>query len=138
MHSKANSLRGVHVHNGHWDHLCVLDGEMRLGLHDLRPDSPTHLCAVFQVLRGDEPSVISIPPGVAHGFYFASTASYVYGLNTYWSPASEVGCMWNAPELGLDWGVSSPILSSRDSSAASYADMVRDLTKARLREPPAP
>ena len=135
VHSEANTLRGVHVHTKHWDYLCVLDGEMLLGLHDLRPTSPTHLRSTFQVLRGDRPSGISVPPGVAHGFYFAAAAKYVYGTSTYWSRDDEIGCMWNDPELRLDWPVGSPILSPRDSSAAGYMDMVQDLAKA-MRRPP--
>lgn len=127
VHSAANSLRGVHVHARHWDYLSVLDGEMLLGLHDLRPSSPTYRVAVFHTLRGDRPCGISIPPGVAHGFYFAAAADYVYGISTYWSPTDEIGCIWSDAELNLDWPVRSPILSPRDSAAPRYADMVRDL-----------
>lgn len=136
VHSRANTLRGVHVHVSHWDYLCVLEGEMLLGLHDMRPDSPTYRQSALRSLCGDQPSAIAIPPGVAHGFYFAAAATYVYGVSEYWNPADELGCLWNDAGLRLDWPTAAPLLSPRDSAAPSFAQLARqfvETTEARKR-----
>src|SRR4051812_2492868 len=76
--SRPDSLRGVHVHRAHWDYLSVISGEMLLGLHDMRPQSPTYRLAAHRWLAGGKPVSIAVPPGVAHGFYFASATTYCY------------------------------------------------------------
>ena len=43
VHSRANTLRGVHVHLVHDDYLLMVAGAARIGLCDLRRQSPTFL-----------------------------------------------------------------------------------------------
>lgn len=131
--SRPDSLRGVHVHLTHTDYLCVLSGEMLLGLHDMRASSPTYRLAVQQLLSGETPCSIAIPPGVAHGFYFASETDYFYAVSHYWSPSDELGCRWNDPELELSWPTTSPLLSERDMDAPSYGELARVLAGASER-----
>ncbi|MGH6894262.1 MAG: dTDP-4-dehydrorhamnose 3,5-epimerase family protein [Dongiaceae bacterium] len=128
--SQADSLRGVHVHLTHWDYLHVAIGEMLLGLRDMRPWSSTYGLAVQRRLRGDVPSSIAIPPGVAHGFYFAAPTGYFYAVSHYWSHADDLGCRWNDPELNLAWPTTNPLLSLRDRDAPSYRELVRELAEA--------
>ena len=123
--SRGNTLRGVHVHPNHADYLCVLRGEMLLALHDMRPHSPTYRLSVHLLLSGERPCSASIPPGVAHGFYFARETSYVYAMSHYWNVADELGCRWDDPDLGLSWPTSDPLLSARDAGAPSYVEMAR-------------
>lgn len=125
VNSRPNTLRGVHVHVAHWDYLCVVSGEMLLGLHDMRPHSPTYRLAVQQRLSGAAPCSIAIPPGVAHGFYFASETCYFYAVSHYWNLSDELGCRWDDPELGLSWPTKSPLLSERDASAPSHGELAR-------------
>ena len=112
-------LRGVHVHPRHCDYLHVLTGEMRLGLHDLRPDDPAARTTCVVTLQGADPTVIFVPPGVCHGFFFPVETTYIYGLSTGWSMNEELGCRYDDPALGLDWGVSAPLLSPRDTAPAT-------------------
>lgn len=121
--SLADTLRGVHVHPRHSDYLCVLDGTMLLGLHDMRPDSATYRRSSFLTLCGDEPRAVTIPPGVAHGFYFPLVTEYAYAVDRYWDPADELGCMWDDPDLDLAWPAAAPLLSPRDREAMSYSDL---------------
>ena len=52
-------------------------------------------------LSGDDPSMLMIPPGVAHGFYFAGPASFVYGVSHHWDPVNdEFGCRLGRPGIG--------------------------------------
>lgn len=129
--SLPNTLRGVHVHPHHADHLCVLAGTMLLGLHDMRPESASYRRSLILTLRGEHPVAMAIPPGVAHGFYFPEMTEYAYALDHYWNMAEEIGCRWNDPELGLYWPVTDPVLSPRDRDAPGYAKLVSALATAR-------
>lgn len=127
--SKANALRGVHVHPQHTDYLYVSSGCMYLGLVDIRIRSTTYMQSwKFQINASDH-SAITIEPGVAHGFYFADPGSYIYGVDAYWNMADELGCPWNDPQLNLDWPCSSPILSARDQQAGSLEQMISDFDR---------
>lgn len=128
--TRANTLRGVHVHPTHSDYLCILGGEMFLALHDMRPRSPTYRLAAHLRLCGKIPCSATIPPGVAHGFYFAGDTRYVYAMNHYWNPEDEFGCRWNDPALGLSWPATDPLLSPRDAGAPSYAELASALATA--------
>jgi dTDP-4-dehydrorhamnose 3,5-epimerase len=124
VRSLPGTLRGVHVHNFHADYLFVADGHMVLGIHDIRADSPTRGWGMLVDLKGDAFKTIYLPPGVAHGFYFPVPTTYFYALSHHWTPDDELGCSWNAPELGLHWPAEAPVLSQRDQNAGSYRQMV--------------
>lgn len=123
VHSKPNVLRGVHVHAMHIDYLIAISGILILGLHDLRRSSSTSELSCLIELRGEEPRAITIPPGVCHGFYYPVASTHIYAMSDYWDSSEEIGCMYDSPELGLDWPASSPILSDRDAAAGTYAQM---------------
>ena len=123
VHSKANVLRGVHVHK-HTDYLSLISGKMLLGLHDLRPKQEKMRLSEIVLLDTVFPLAITIPPGVCHGFYFLENSVHIYAVNSYWSPNNEFfGCRFNAPELRLNWPNSIPLLSKRDESLSSYEEM---------------
>ena len=132
VHSTANAMRGVHVHANHHDYLVVLEGEMVLGLHDIRPRSPSRGASALVRLSGARLSCVLIPPGVAHGFYAPAPYRMVYGLTEEWDGSDEMGCRWDDPALPIDWPseIVDPSLSHRDVHASSYARMVADLEDA--------
>ena len=68
-----------------------------------------------------------IPCGVAHGFYALTDATLMYVVNQYYDGgADENGVAWNDPELGVAWGVDSPILSPRDQHNPLLKDIPAD------------
>ena len=121
--SSPNVLRGVHVHVEHTDHLVMVAGGMLLGLHDVRPWSRDFRRSCMRRLDAAEPVAATIPPGVAHAFYFKDPAILVYGTSTYWSTLDEICFSWDAPEVGFSWPTQDPSLSDRDSNADSYAEV---------------
>ena len=125
----SNIMRGVHVHLRNWDYACVVAGEMIVGLHDLRPRQPA--VSALLHLTGARLQMLVIPPGVAHGFYFASATTYFYALSHYWTPTGDLGCRWDDPALGLSWPTSDPLLSQRDASASSYEDLAKAIAMAK-------
>ena len=130
VQSHGNVMRGVHVHLHHFDNLTVLQGEMYLGLCDLRSESPHYGQGSLQKICSSEPALWVIPPGVAHGFYFESPCVVTYGLSDYWGPATDfLGCQWNDPQLNIPWPVQcvSPILSVRDQNAPSLTVLLKEI-----------
>lgn len=124
--SAPNVLRGVHVHTKHSDYLTCVAGGLLLGLKDIRRGSPTEGRAEMHLLRPEDGVAVSVPPGVAHGFYFAEPSMLVYSVSEYWSIDDEFGCRWDDPDTGLNWPCTAPVLSPRDRDAGSFADMVRE------------
>lgn len=128
--SGANVLRGVHVHARHWDYVIVLGGHMTLGLHDMRPDSATWRASAIVELSAGEPAVISIPPGVAHGFYFPVASLNLTGNSRYYDAPDHRRCRWDCAELGIDWPCAAPDLSPADEKAGDYAELEKEIVGA--------
>lgn len=122
--SKAGVLRGVHVHRDHWDYLVILGGRASIGLQDLRSGSPDEGHATVVEMTGATMSALTIPPGVAHGFYFHEPSLHIYGVDHYWDPDDELGCRWDDPELRIPWELQPTELSARDREAASLRVMI--------------
>ena len=119
VHSSPNTLRGVHVHHTHTDYLTAVNGRMTVGLKDLRQQSPTENLAVTVELLAQKPQVLLIPPGVAHGFWFAEAATHLYAVSHYWDTADELGCRFDDLDLGFGWENLTPKLSFKDQHLPS-------------------
>jgi len=117
LKSRRDALRGMSVHLQHTDYLVLLQGHMFVGLRDLRPGSPTEdLVAEVDISEQDGLSVVIVPPGVAHGFYFHEDSVCALGTNQYYDPKDELGCHWADPELGIRWPHPDPIVCERDAA----------------------
>jgi dTDP-4-dehydrorhamnose 3,5-epimerase len=129
VRSEPHVLRGVHCHVEHADALVVAGGRMRLGLCDLRPGSDTAGRACVLDLDAEAMMLVTIPPGVAHGFYFPVAALHVYAVDRTWDPDDELGCRWDDPDLGIPWGdVEAPLLSARDECLGTRGELERQLS----------
>lgn len=121
--NRPNVLRGVHVHTKHWDYLCVTDGEMVVGLCDMRSAAGAPSTSAMLQLSGDQLEMLIIPPGVAHGFYSPAGSAHVIGASAYYDPPDHRRCRWDCPELGFAWPCDRPELSPADANAPGYAEM---------------
>lgn len=131
VRSEAGVLRGVHCHPRHADALVVVGGHMRLGLCDLRAESPTAGLALTLELDADEMRLVVIPPGVAHGFHFPAPSLHIYAVDRTWDPRDELGCRWDDPGLGLEWGDAQVRhLSPRDAALGTLGELRRELAAA--------
>jgi dTDP-4-dehydrorhamnose 3,5-epimerase len=116
VQSAQGVLRGVHIHPVHEDYIVLLSGRAGVGLHDLRPGSPTLGLGVLVELAVEPLTALSIPPGVAHGFYFYSPSILLYATSHYWDPADELECYWADPRLTIPWPCRDPAVSVRDAN----------------------
>lgn len=130
VHSEAGVLRGVHVHPRHHDYLTMLHGRATIGLRDLRDDSSTFGAAACVELTADRPTAISIPHGVAHGFYFHEPSTHIYAVSHYWDLADELGCRWDDPALEIPWPQSEAHISPRDQELPPLEHMLGELNAA--------
>jgi dTDP-4-dehydrorhamnose 3,5-epimerase len=115
----AGAVVGLHYHLHQADYWLVPRGTARVVLHDLRVGSPTDGATQVLELSGDNCRGVFIPPGVAHGFASVTDLTVTYLVDSYYNPADELGIAWDDPDVGADWGVSDPILSTRDRSNPS-------------------
>ena len=96
---------------------------MRVVLHDLREGGPTDGATECFDISGDDHRGVYIPPGVAHGFAALTDVVMTYLVDGYYNPADELGVMWNDAAIGADWGVDDPVMSERDRTNPTRADL---------------
>ena len=125
--SAKEVLRGVHLHIKHEDYLILLSGHATIGVRDLRSESTTRGVTALIDLNGSEGRALTIPPGVAHGFYFHEPSIHIYGVSEFWDEQDELGCYWADPELGISWPNPAPIISARDAALPSLRELVESV-----------
>jgi dTDP-4-dehydrorhamnose 3,5-epimerase len=112
--SKAGVLRGLHYHFHQVDYWYLVAGEIRVGLCDVRPNSPTYRTAQTIEMAANNPIGIFIPIGVAHGYVSLTNATLIYIVDNYYDGNDEFGVAWNDPDIAVPWRVESPVVSPRD------------------------
>lgn len=122
-YSQAGVLRGLHFHRHQVDYWFCPSGNIRVGLCDLRPDSPTYLAGQTLEIGEQNPTGVYIPIGVAHGFLALTDAILTYLVDNYYDGTDEHGVAWNDPDIGLPWGITTPQLSLRDAQNPLLRDM---------------
>jgi dTDP-4-dehydrorhamnose 3,5-epimerase len=115
-HSRAGVLRGLHYHAKQSDAWYIVSGQAQVGIADLRTRSD-HPTALALDMSSDDPTVLYIPPGVAHGFLAITELDLIYWVTHYFDNTDEHGVSWNDPQLTVPWQTSEPILSDRDRTA---------------------
>lgn len=122
-HSQQGVLRGLHYHFKQVDYWYCPRGLIRAALFDMRPGSPTYM-SIQTLDMGEENDVgLFIPIGVAHGFATLEDATLLYIVDNYYDGGDEFGVRWNDPELGIEWGLSKPIVSGRDQKNNLYENI---------------
>ncbi len=125
---QAGAVVGLHYHLHQADYWYVLRGTVRVVLHDLRVGSPTEAATLALDIDGDGDNGVFIPPGVAHGFSSLSDVLLWYLVDNYYNPDDELGVAWDDPEIAVDWGIETPVLSARDRSNPLRAQLDPALT----------
>ena len=124
--TNTNALRGFHVHCQRWDYFIVLKGHATLGLKDLRRDQVSFASATTIDVPLGTPTVIAVPPGVAHGLYANSTVHFLYGITVAWDGISEdLSCPYDDPELGIAWPSQNPLVLPHGQDVPDFATLLR-------------
>lgn len=126
--STRGTLRGLHyqLEQPQGKLVRVAVGEVFDVAIDVRRSSENFGRWTGERLSADNKHSLWIPPGFAHGFLVLSDiAIFEYKCTAFYSPDDERSIRWNDTDLDIDWPLSSgdaPVLSARDSAAASFAD----------------
>ena len=122
--SKGGVLRGLHAqaHIPQGKLVRVSMGEIFDVAVDIRVGSPTFKQWVGRRLSAENCLQLYIPPGFAHGFCALSEVVEVqYKCTEYYHPGDEFSIRWDDPELAIEWPVTDPLLSEKDSQAPFLA-----------------
>lgn len=127
--SKKGVLRGLHFQKTHPQGklVRVLSGEVFDVAVDLRDNSSTYGKWFGVVLSGENKKMFYVPEGFAHGFLVLSEeAEFTYKCTDFYHPEDEGGILWNDPEMGVEWPISSDIpltFSEKDKNLPLFKDL---------------
>jgi dTDP-4-dehydrorhamnose 3,5-epimerase len=92
---------------------------------DIRKNSPTYGQHVCIELSEQNKRVFYIPEGFAHGFLVLENDTiFSYKCSQYYNKDSEGSLLWNDETLGIDWGLTDPILSDKDKVATNFSEFI--------------
>ena len=127
--SAKGTLRGLHfqIATPQAKLVQALTGEIFDVAVDIRPDSATFGKWFGIRLSEQNKYQLFIPEGFAHGFCVLSdSAHFIYKCSNYYNPQDEGGILWSDPTLAIDWPLTNPILSKKDSQLPHLADLTPD------------
>ena len=91
---------------------------------DLRLGSPHYLKWVSAELSAENKRMLFIPRGFAHGFLtLTPDVEFMYKVDNLYSQAHDRSIRFDDPDIGVEWGLSSPILSDKDLAAPMLKDI---------------
>lgn len=122
------TLRGIHFQRGEKAQgklvRCAKGAVLDVAV-DLRPSSSTYKKWVTVELSAENKKQLLIPRGFGHGFLtLTDEVEFLYKADNFYAPEADGGIRWNDPELGVDWGITDPILSEKDSRSPFLKDAV--------------
>ena len=124
--AKKGTLRGIHFQNNPMAQaklVRVTKGAVLDVAVDLRKGSPTYKKWVAVELSEENKKMLFIPKGCLHGFVTISeNVELSYKVDEFYSPENDRSVCWCDPDLGVEWGIESPILSAKDSNAPLFKD----------------
>jgi dTDP-4-dehydrorhamnose 3,5-epimerase len=128
--SARGVLRGLHFQAAYPQGklVTVAHGRIFDVAVDIRVGSPAFGQWTGVMLDADEPRLVWIPPGFAHGFAVLSdSADVIYKCTEVYRLEDEHGVAWNDPGIAIEWPLESPVLSARDRSLPSLSATRGDL-----------
>lgn len=91
---------------------------------DIRDGSATYGSWVAVELSADNGRQLLVPKGFLHGFVTLTDDTEVqYKCTDFYSPDHDGAVRWDDPAIGIDWGISAPILSDKDARAPLLAEI---------------
>ncbi|WEK19012.1 MAG: dTDP-4-dehydrorhamnose 3,5-epimerase [Candidatus Pedobacter colombiensis] len=126
--SQKGALRGLHAQNKPYEQgklVRVLQGAVMDIAVDIRKVSPTY-GQYFEIeLSGENHKQLWVPPGFLHGFLTLEDQTiFTYKVSNYYHKESEIGVMWNDPDLNIQWSKDIPesefLLSDKDQVLSNF------------------
>jgi dTDP-4-dehydrorhamnose 3,5-epimerase len=117
------AIRGMHLQvdeASNWRVIQVLSGVAFDVLLDLRTEQPTYLSTQTNILSGDSPQTLLVPPGVAHGFQAIEDTEMLYLTSHRYNPELDKGV--NPFSIGIEWPLQITAISNRDKDLPSLEE----------------
>ena len=127
--SKKGVIRGLHFQRAPYAQaklVTALTGKVLDVVVDLRRESKTFKEVFYCVLDSRKRNMLMIPEGFAHGFAALEDSVFFYKCSNVYNKASESGIRWNDPELNIEWKVSNPIVSEKDSELPLMGELLEN------------
>ncbi|WP_227938059.1 dTDP-4-dehydrorhamnose 3,5-epimerase family protein [Alkalihalobacillus deserti] len=100
-------IKAFHYHDSQDDLWFFPSGNAQVVLHDLRKDSDTHGETEVYYMGEENPILLLIPKGVAHGYRVLGqqSATIVYFTTQSYNVSNpdEKRIPWNDLQIGFDW-----------------------------------
>ena len=125
------TVRGIHFQKGKWCQAklvrCTRGAVLDIAV-DLRKSSSTYKQWISVELSEDNKKQIMVPRGFGHAFVtLTDHVEFMYKADNYYAPKSEGGIRWNDPDIGVEWGVTDPVLSAKDKINPFFNDIKDEL-----------
>ena len=126
MSAATGTLRGLHFQSPpHAQDKLVRcsRGAIRDVAVDVRKGSPHFGKWVAVDLTAENARQLLVPKGFLHGFVtLTPDAEVQYKCTDVYAPDCDGAVRWNDPDIGIDWGVTDPVLSTKDQTAPFLRD----------------
>ncbi len=125
--SQKGVLRGLHFQREPWAQgklVRVIQGAVLDIAVDIRRSSATFGKWVSIPLNSENKWFCWIPAGFAHGFVtLEDNTLFSYKCTNLYNKASEGSIRWNDPQINVEWGITDPSLSGKDSIAPLLSEV---------------
>ena len=125
--SSKNVVRGLHyqIQNTQSKLVTVIKGAVLDVVVDLRKNSSTFANWWSIELDSEKKNSLFVPKGFAHGFgVLSNEAIFSYMVDAPYDPMSEKTILWNDTSLNIDWKISDPLVSTKDSAGVKFTDAI--------------
>jgi dTDP-4-dehydrorhamnose 3,5-epimerase len=126
LSTEAGVIRGLHYQlnpKAQTKLVRVTAGAIYDVVVDIRQGSPTFGKWQGFILSAKNKRQLLVPKGFAHGFCtLVPNTEVQYKVDEYYSVEHDRGIAWNDPALGIDWPITNPILSEKDSKHPNLAE----------------
>ncbi len=128
FNAKAHTLRGMHFQAAPHEEQKLIRctaGAIFDVLVDIRPDSPTYGKWFGTELTAANRRALVAPKGTAHGFLtLADETEIFYMISVPFAAGFGHGFRWDDPAVGIEWPAHPAVISDRDASYPTLAEIV--------------
>ena len=126
------SLKGV-LRDLHFRHapyaqaslVTVVNGKVLDVVVDIGSGSKTFGKVYNCMLDSEKRNMLMVPAGFAHGFSALKDTLFSYKYTSTYNREAEEGIVWNDPDLRINWQIGKPIVSEKDASMPTLAELMR-------------
>ena len=126
---KSGTIRGLHFQFPPFSEtklISVSKGKILDVVLDLRSTSVTFGMHYSTYLSDSNNKALIVPRGFAHGFCtLKDNTEVLYKVDNFYNSKNECGILWNDSSLEINWPVTDPIISDKDTKLFTFEKFVK-------------